>query len=758
MGLTKFNPKTKSFSKYTKADGLSSNSFLNNVCFSSSQGKLFFGSNKGMNVFYPDSVNVMPPVPKMYFSDLKINNKPVGIGEGGSPLKKSIRLTSNLELSYKQRSFTLNFAAINYEPSYSYEFCYMLEGFDTEWNCIGSHNSASYTNIDPGSYTFLVKVTSQGEPLDVSPLKMRITIKPAVWLTWWAKLIYLLLIGSIILFFINIRTERIRIKNQLEVEKLAREKERELLESKTQFFTNISHEFRTPLSLIAMPLEKLRKIDDLPKSVKKGLDIIQISSNKMLRLVNELMDFSKMEVAKLELNLHEGDLVSFIKGVVSSFYDLAEKKNIRFKVDIEESYINAWFDRDKLDKVLVNLLSNAFKFTPMDGRVELIARLRNQKDKNNKESRFIEIQVVDNGIGIPKSELTLIFDKFYQVKSTSKIINSGTGIGLSLTKGLVELHHGTINVKSSVGDTTCFLIKIPIDAHCYSEEEMCHSSKSLGDLNSVTEVAISSDEEKTESLHLDMIKDNPKKSTILIVEDNDDLRNYLLMELSNYFVVFEANNGVQGYEKAVELGPDLIISDVAMPFKSGVDFCKDIKTNVETSHIPFIMLTAKTSTDDQIQGIGVGADVYITKPFSIRFFIAQVKQIIESRQKLYAHFSQNVYLMPSMVAKNDIDKEFLQKAIDYIIENIQDSEIGVTQMAYFFNLSHKQIYRKIKALTGKSVVNFIRMVRVKEALKLMEVQKYTLKEIAFMTGFNSASYFTTSFKEEYGKAPSEFLE
>ncbi|PKQ43586.1 hybrid sensor histidine kinase/response regulator transcription factor [Confluentibacter flavum] len=755
MGLAKFNPETTSFKKYTKSDGLLSNSFLDNASLATSKGKLFFGNNKGMNVFYPDSISITPSIPKMYFTDLKINNKHVGIDEPNSPLDKPIGLTQNIELSYEQRSFTLNFAAINFEPSYTYDYCYMLEGFDKEWICIGSGTSASYTNIDPGNYVFLVKVLSQGESMDVSPLSLGITIKPIIWLTWWAKLFYLVLIGSIIFFFVNLRIERIKIRNQLAVEKLAREKDHELLESKTQFFTNISHEFRTPLSLIAMPLEKLMGMEELPKSVKKGLKTIQNSSGKMLRLINELMDFSKMESAKLGLSVQERELVSFIKGLASSFYDLAEKKNISFEVNTTESHINGWFDHDKLEKVLINLLSNAFKFTPHEGRIRLLIDLRHKVGENANQTRFIEIQVTDTGIGIPENELPLIFDKFYQATSTSKIDNSGTGIGLSLTKGLIKLHRGSIKVESKFGDKTSFIIQIPIDKQSYFDNEIIENPIPLGS----KQVAIIDQQDYIEEEHSHEATDiDRSKSAILIVEDNDELRNYLAMELGNYFTVIEAINGKQGYEKALEAGPDLIVSDIAMPVKTGTEFCNDIKSNLETSHIPFILLTAKTSIDDQVLGIGFGADVYITKPFSIRFLIAQVNQIIDSRQKLYAQFSQNVYLMPNMVAKNDIDKAFLQKAIDYIVENIQDSEIGVTQMAEVFNLSHKQIYRKIKALTGKSVVGFIRIVRVKEALKLMEAQNYTLKEIAYMTGFNSASYFTTSFKEEYGRAPSEFLD
>ncbi|WP_111309569.1 hybrid sensor histidine kinase/response regulator transcription factor [Confluentibacter sediminis] len=761
-GLTKINLQTKSFSKYSKSDGLMSNGFLPNASFTTNQGKLFFGSNKGMNAFYADSIDIQLPLPKFYFTGLKINNQLVTPNELNSPLIKPIEYTSNIELSYKQRSFTLDFAAINFDPSFKYDYCYMLQGFDTEWNCIGANTSATYTNIDPGNYVFMVKALGRGKPLDIDPLKLNITIQQIIWLTWWAKLLYVLLISLVVFFLVKIRLDRIKIRNQLVLEKLAREKEHELLESKTAFFTNISHEFRTPLSLISMPLEKIMDMEGLPKSVKKGLNVIKVNSNRMFRLVNELMDFSKMENAKLELGVQEGELVGFIKGIASSFYDLAAKKNISFEIDVAEPKLIGWFDHDKLEKILINILSNAFKFTSKDGHIRLIvqSRLNHNTDKITK-TRFIEIQIIDNGIGIPQNELPFIFDKFYQVRSPEKIINSGTGIGLSLTKGLVELHHGNIEVESISGEVTKFLILIPIDKHIYSEDELMETSIHLNiqeEIKGYYDYESFGDDEEEDHDTKKTDKIDGTCSTILIVEDNDDLREYLSVELGRQFIIIEAENGQQGFDIAAEIGPDLIISDIAMPIKSGLELCREVKTNMKTSHIPFILLTAKASLDHQVLGIENGADIYITKPFSIRFLVAQVNQVIESRKRLYAQFSQNVYLMPGMVTKNEMDKEFLQKIISYIIENIQDPELGVSQLAEIFNLSHKQVYRKIKALTGKSVVNFIRVIRIKESLKLMETQKYTLKEVAYMTGFNSASYFTTSFKEEYGKAPSEFLD
>ncbi|MGE5942853.1 MAG: two-component regulator propeller domain-containing protein [Flavobacteriales bacterium] len=751
MGLSNLDTHTNTFANYDKSDGLSSNHFYNSSLVSSN-GKLFFGSNNGFNAFYPDSIQRSSTKPVVYLTDLRINNKSVEIGVSNSPLNKHISLASNIKLKYNQRSFAIDFIGIKYGQKSQNKYCYILEGFDKEWNCIGSRLSATYTNIDPGNYVFVVKATSSDGSLSSTTERLHITIKQIWWKTWWAILLYILLISAVVFFIFRIRVERARIKNQLAMERMAREREQELSESKTQFFTNISHEFRTPLSLIAMPLESLSTMEDLPSGAKERIGSIQASSNKMMRLVNELMDFNKLENTKLKLQIQHGELVKFISNIAETFHDVSKKRNIYFGIHTLVSSLNGWFDHDKLDKILVNILSNAFKFTSNNGEIKIIINCKETMvGESQEKSRYLKLSIVDNGIGIPENELPYIFDKFYQAKSSPEISNSGTGIGLSLTKGLVELHHGTIKVESKPNHETLFVILIPIDKQAYLEDSICEIPECIDTtpepINNIKPFAYDFDEEE-----------NNEKPQILIVEDNDELRKYLAMELKNQFQVLEAVNGQEGLKMALEMSPDLIISDILMPIKSGIELCKEIKTNLQTSHIPFVLLTAKTTVEDQIIGIETGADVYITKPFSIRFLMVQVNQIIESRQKLYSQFSKDAYLLPNKVAQNEIDQEFLQKAIDFIIENIQNPQLGVNSIADLFDLNRMQVYRKIKALTGKSVVNFIRMVRIKQALKLMDTQKYPLAEIASLTGFNSASYFTTSFKEEYGKAPSEYME
>lgn len=750
-GMSKYDPGSQSFRNYTKEDGFPSNEFNANACLMASDGKFYFGTDRGLVAFYPDSIQNNPVQPLVYLTDLKLNNQSVRIGAEGSPLSKHISLTREIHLPYNQRSFGIDFVAINYGQSSRNQYCYKLEGFDGNWNCVGEATTATYTNIDPGHYVFLVKASNSDGVSSAAPTRLEITIEQAAWKTWWAFLAYAAFALSVIFFLLRIRIERIRITSQLELERLAREKEHALSESKTQFFTNISHELRTPLSLITMPLENLVSMTDLPSGVRERLVTMRASADKMTRLVNELMDFNKLENSKLKLHVQPGELVAFLTEIASVFHDVSVRRNIHFGVHSMVRSLEGWFDRDKLEKIVVNVLSNAFKFTPDNGQINAIITSREVSDAGGEGIRCLELVVADNGIGIPPEELPFIFDKFYQARSSERISNPGTGIGLALTKGLVELHRGSIRVQSTPGHETKFSILLPIDRQAYRDEEVSEIADAVpGDVpNGVRAIESFVDGNQTGEDH--------DKAQILVVEDNDELRKYLAMELRQQFMVLEAKNGQQGLDLAFERTPDLIISDILMPLKSGIELCREIKSNLKTSHIPFILLTAKAMVEDQIAGIATGADVYITKPFSIRFLMAHVNQIIESREKLYSRFSHDVYLLPARLASNEIDKAFLERAIDFVTNNIQDPQLGVDSIAELFSLSRMQVYRKIKALTGKSVVEFIRMVRVKQALKLMSTHRYTLSEIAYQTGFNSSSYFTRVFKEEYGKTPSEYL-
>jgi signal transduction histidine kinase/ligand-binding sensor domain-containing protein/AraC-like DNA-binding protein len=744
-GVSKFNVISRSSKNYTKADGLNSNTFNSNSCLKSKSGHFIFGGDNGFNIFHPDSIrdNLIPPV--IYLTDFKINNKSAQIDDQNSPLIRHISLTKEVSLSFEQRSFAVDFVALNYGPPSQTQYCYKLDGFEDGWNYVGSDRTATYTNIDPGRYTFLVKGSNSDGTWSEIPASLEIVIDPPLWKTWWARSIYFVMFISLIYLFLRIRTGQIKIKNQLKLEKLAREKEHELTESKMHFFTNISHELRTPLSLILMPLEKVTTSLEVPVKLKKSLSVAYRNASNLMKLVNELMDLSKFDEVKPKLSVQHKEVVQFIREIVSTFNDISERKNIQFSLIPSAPEICGWFDLAKLEKIIQNILSNAFKFTPNHGQIRI--QIKTLEPDEQSLLKLLEITIWDNGIGIAHEELPMIFNKFYQAKSTSSILHSGTGIGLSLTQTLVEVHRGTIQVESNRASGTTFIVTVPIDRMAFSENEIKQTP---------TDVIDTRDEQLMDYNHI-IIDQNIGKPELLVVEDNDELREFLVGEFSLEFSVTDAGNGDEGFRLACEIVPDLIISDIVLPGKTGLELCKEVKSDIRTSHIPVLLLTAKTSSEDQVVGLESGADIYIPKPFSIRVLKAQVRQIIFTRKKLYARYSQDAYLMPASLTENLIDKEFLQKAVDYIDKNLCNSQLSVDSIAELFHMSRSQVYRKIKALTGQTVVEFIRIIRLKHALKLMEEKRYNFSEIADHTGFNSLSYFTRSFKEQYGKAPSEFL-
>ena len=763
MGICRFNYEKNNFRNFSKEDGLNSNEFNVRSCLRTRKGEFYFGNENGFNFFYPAKITENTFISAVYLTELRINNKPAVIGAEDSPLKKHISETTEITLNYKQTSFSIDFVALSYTRPSRNQFCYKLEGFDKDWNCIGTQRTANYTNIMPGKYVFMVKGSNNDGIWNDNPTELRITIKPPYWKTWWAMLFYALLFFAAVVLYIKIRNERITIKNKLKLEHLAREKEHDLNESNIHFFTNIAHEFRTPLNLIIAPLEGI--ISTAESKIKESLLVIYRNANRLLQLTNNLMDFRKLEEGMTKLKVQHGDILKYITEVSTYFQVNSKSHQIVFTIETAETSMMGWFDPEKLETILLNLLSNAYQHTPDNGRIRTAANIRDGREIEDKyndhirhiplNSRFIEIEVIDNGEGISSDELPYIFDKFYRGKSSEIKRNQGTGIGLTLTKGLVEMHHGKIWCTSKPGVETRFTFILPVDRYAYSEDELL--PEPVDDLRRLIVTDLTPEIIQHEKEVIAEIKQNEERPDILIVEDNEELRAFLVKELGMKFNVGQAGDGQAGIELAQSEIPDLIVSDILMPRTSGIELCKTIKSDIRTCHIPVILLTAKTSINEQIEGIETGADVYITKPFNIQFLCAQINQLIRSRRELYAYFSKEVYMMPNKLAENELDQVFLKKAIDYIVSNITDNSLSVEGLADYLKLSRSNVYRKIKALTGQSIIDFIRLIRLKQAIKLMETNRYTLAEIAYQTGFTSPSYFTKCFKKQYGKPPSEFL-
>lgn len=733
--LSIFNYKEKSFTNFDENEGMTGIGFYNNSNFRSSTGVMYFGGSNGFILFNPEKEkgkNIINPV---YLTDLKIFNKSVEVGAKDSPLKKSIDETEKIILNHKQTSFSIDFVSINFTTTND-QYSYILEGLEDDWNYIGTNKTASYTYIRPGKYTFKVR-NSNSEGVWNSNIKtLEITILPPWWKTLWAYMAYALIVMFLMTFILRLLIIKTKQSRDLELDRL-----------KMQFFTNISHELRTPLSLIIAPLENILTNSKLSGQIKNQLMTINKNANNLYQLVNELMDFSKADEKKLSLRVQSGDIIKIIKETTASFNETAELRHIKLKVESDEDKIDIWFDRNKVEKILMNLLSNAFKFTNDNGEIKVEVIKEEVKNEKYPEG-CIRINVKDNGIGISEENIKKLFNRFYQVQNLETINNSGTGIGLSMVKMLAEIHKGEISVKSKKDEWTCFTIILPLGKGLFSNEEIN---------NTPTDVIYENKSDDSEAIdNVEATKDN-NKSSLLIVEDNSELRDYLFETLSEKYRVLKASNGTEGLEIAVSEVPDLILSDVVMPNITGFELCRKIKKNILTSHIPVILLTAMSTTDDKIEGTETGADAYLTKPFSQKLLEATIKNLIETRHTIFKRFSQEVYILPKEISNNNLDQEFLEKIIKYINENITKEDLSVENLSAYLLMSRGHVWRKVKALTGQSVTEFIRTIRLKKSIKLMEEGQLNISEIAYKVGFASPAYFTKCFREQFGKSPTWFL-
>jgi ligand-binding sensor domain-containing protein/signal transduction histidine kinase/DNA-binding response OmpR family regulator len=742
-GISKFDIRLGKFKNYSKDDGLPSNSFNPNSGLKTQTGEFFIGCNNGFVAFYPDSIKSNTYIPPVYFTNFKTYNSTSVIGDEGSPLNKNICENRSITLNYKQTSFTIEFVALNFTHSTKNQYAYMLEGFDNDWRYVATQQYATYTNIDAGKYVFKVKGSNNEGIWNPIPAQIDIEVLPPYWRTKWAYISYFVFITFIIWIFIKLLIIKSNQAEKLKLEKIHHEKSEELNRMKIQFFANISHEFRTPLSLILAPLKDIIENDSLKSDIKSRIKIVFNNANKMYRLVNELMDFSKSEEGRLKMMVQKVDIILFARDIYNLFVEEAKRRKIKYDFLSECISMEIWFDKSKMEKIISNLLSNAFKYTQEEGEIFLKIR----KEIVNGYD-FVCISVIDNGSGIAAEYIDKVFDRFYQSPEYDNKISTGTGIGLALVKSLVELHHGFITVKSQKWIETCFTFKIPFGNAHFEKTEILDETGEF--FISPTEKPITTDIEKKN-------KNKGNAPLILIVEDNYDLRRYLAEKLSSIYKILQATDGLEGLKIARETIPDLIISDIGMPRLSGIDLCKSIKSEMSTSHIPVILLTAKASTSDIITGVETGADTYMTKPFDIQHLIVTIEKTIENRRKLYQRFSQDIYIIPNECANNKLDREFLKNIIDYIDKNVTNYDITVENLAAQLLMSRTNVYRKIKALTGQTATEFIRITRLKMAVKLLEDGNYNMSEIAFKVGFSSPGYFTKCFKDHYGKSPSGFV-
>ncbi len=612
----------------------------------------------------------------------------------------------------------------------------------------GTQRNATYTNLDAGEYVFRVTSSNRDGVWNEKGASLKIIIPPPFWATWWAYSLYVLFALGLLYGIRRYELNRTLLKSQHKLDEVRLHEREETDKMKSRFFANISHEFRTPLTLMLGPAKDVIEKTKEPHT-KKNVGIIKRNAGRLYGLVNQLLDLSKLEAGKMTLETREQNIIPLLKGLVLSFTSLAERKKITLKFNTIEENLNVYIDKEKVEKIIINLLSNAFKFTPEGGRIDFTV------EKMIKEA---EIRISDNGVGIPKDRIDKIFDRFFQVDGSHTREGEGTGIGLALTKELAELHKGKIKVESKEGEGTTLTVLLPLGKEHLKPEEICEAEKEQEEGKqkelTLTEDIISDPESRKEKTDIDVLLDT-NKPLLLIIEDNTDVRKYIIGHLEDDYRIQEAVDGEDGLEQALNHIPDLIISDVMMPKMDGFELCNNLKTDEKTSHIPIIMLTAKATSEDKIEGYETGADDYIMKPFDAAELKVRINNLIEIRRKLQEKFSSDEFVIPKEL--NSIDEQFLNKVLKVINEHISEENFSIELLSKESAMSKEQIYKKLKALTGKSPSLFLRSIRLVKAKKMIKENKNTISEISYLVGFSSPAYFTKCFKEEFGNSPSDLL-
>lgn len=786
-GLAKFNPQTETFRNYTVEDGLQNNEFNRFAYHKAADGEMFFGGVKGLNSFYPEDIREDPYVPPVVITNFQYSDpSKANASTGWIHLTKPVSENQPIELPYRANTVSFEFNALDYSNIHRNRYAYRMQGLNRDWIYCGRDRKANFSFLPPGEYVFQVKGANSDGIWNETGASVKLTIRPPWWGTWWAYTIYGLLILGLLYGLRRYELNRQRWKYHLKLEKVEAEKLKELDRMKSRFFANISHEFRTPLTLILGPIETIyQRIPD--RETRQDLSMMQRNGQRLLRLINQLLDLSRLEAGKLKLQARPGDLLAFLKGIVFSFESLARQRKIDLRFQSPENLPPVCFDPDKLEKVLVNLLSNAFKFTPSGGEITvavdippvpskggIIPPLRGDTEGCSPPFEgwpggMLEIRVKDTGPGIPPGHLPHIFDRFYSSGEGYSKDQQSSGIGLALTRELVELHHGKISVNSEAGMGAEFTVLLPLGKGHLQPEEIADTGYPVPDVETTPRVvSTAEDAENLSPIMIETLRatslqnanlDRPPSGgqpIILIIEDNPDMRAYIRSQLLDYCQVLEAEDGQAGLDMASDTLPDLIISDVMMPKMDGYQLCEKLKTDQRTSHIPLILLTAKSSGESKLEGLTLGADDYLVKPFDSKELQVRVKNLIEQRRTLRERFGKEIKLQPKDIAITSADEKFLLRAMDIIDRYISDENFSVEQFGREIGLSRGQLHRKLKALTDQSPVDFIRAIRLKRAAQLLEKRFGTVAEIAYQVGFSDPSYFSRCFRQQFGILPSEY--
>ena len=837
-GLSRFDPVHEIFRNYYTSDGLQSNQFYWAACYKNSQGKLYYGSMNGLNAFYPDKINVTKSYPGTIITDFKVFNQSVEVGETYYRrvlLESSITSSKKIVLSYRSREFSIEFSALDFDQPEKVRYAYKMDGFDEHWTYVSANRRfANYTNLKGGDYTFMVKATNKDGLTDALPYQLQIKIIPPFWATWGFRIaMIVLLISSIIIYnryrvytlklqkkkleqLVKERTAKIEEqtkelktqaknlletnlqlekrqeqiegqKNQLEIQNTEILEQRDKLielnkkvqqinQQQLKFFTHISHEFRTPLTLISAPIEQMIQEVNGKTYLKNKLQLVYKNTQRMLHLINQLMEIRKVETGKIELRASKGDIVKFVNNIAQSFKTLAVQKDIRYRISAMPDLIEIYFDNDKVENIIYNLLSNAFKYTAGKGNIdvtlsvckgypdhsEVIPIIDKHHYKHLDIKEYVEIKVSDTGPGIDHNHVKDIFRRFYRVHNPLNYALKGTGIGLFLVKELVKAHKGLLFVETSEKGGSSFSVLLPTSANHLSMDEIIDKNHADENLQKNVHVQILSDQSENATQNPEnnnglVSAEQNGNALVLIIDDDLELLSIMRDYLGRNFRIIQATNGVEGLEMARKHQPNLIISDIMMPEMDGLELCNQIKNSIHTSHIPVILLTARSEVDDFIEGLESGADDYIPKPFNIKILEAKSKSLIENRSRLRKLFVQSLVPIPKEVTTTHVDEQFLQRTIKIVEKNINNPEFGVQKLAAEMCVSRSLLHKKLTAIVELSANDFITSMRLKKSALLLLQGNLNISEIAFEVGFNDPKYFSRCFKKHFGLSPSEYI-
>ena len=746
IGLSCFNKDTEQFRNYDRYDGFLNVELEESSALRTLSGDLWLGSRQGILTFSPNKLETQNMNYDTRIVDFKISNRDLRSFHEDPVLKESITFADAIRLKYNQSMFTIEFAALNFYNPNRVFYRYILEGYEKEWHYNGKNRIASYTNVPPGSYTFRVETIDEANPELVSNRTLAITILPPWWLSWWAIVIYVVL-GIIALYFsLRLAFFMIKMKNDIYIEQ-------KVSEMKIKFFTNISHELRTPLTLIKGPIQELREHETLSPKGVQYVELMEKNTNQMLQLVNQILDFRKIQNGKMRLHVSLIDFNELVVSFQKEFRVLSEENEVSFTFQLPDAAIMIWADKEKLSIVIRNIISNAFKFTPSGGSIHVVAGL-------TEDGEHCFLRVEDNGIGIPQNKLTEVFERFSQGENAKNSYYQGTGIGLALSKEIVNLHHGVIRAESPEGKGTVFIVELLLGKEHYriSEVDFYVSDTETAPAGDVSSTDIMAEEDSEEQTEIDASLPN-----LLLVEDNKDLCQLIKLQLEDKFNIHIANNGVEGLKKVHLYHPDIVVTDQMMPEMDGLEMLQSIRKDFQISHIPVIILTAKNDEGAKTKAITLGANAYITKPFSKEYLLARIDQLLSERllfrerirlqmenQKTTEEDSYEQYLV-----KKDV--QFLEKIHQVIEESMDDSDFNIDTIASGIGLSRSAFFKKLKSLTGLAPVDLVKEIRLNKSVELIKNTDLSISEIAFAVGFKDSGYYSKCFRKKYNQTPREYM-